>query len=350
MGVSLVPAMLLRAERPVGVVEFPQRLSHQNDINIKMPSEWKIILCRVIVTQTNILVLTYCDSKEEKEEEENNDGEKGFMTTQTKYRRLRCHWLLLDDVFEYCIQMVCPPLSTTTRRDNETKVNTNDDNNNSYSSTSKVNHKFMDGLLKGKHPAPTTYKETNSAHDMYRCYCEIFVVKPLHQSSITDATVHCINGWDYVRGLSGKIMELMPSPLPGYDKQMNRMELVQQCMFLVCSPRLVESDGGAMLLNVLFDKFVRNLYISFNLQNILQGQSFRTFAEEKDCKTKDFETRSHIFKHTYTYIYSADLNLLMSEEITIDKCICLCCDDSTFFFRMMDNFFSSKEKSLLNKK
>ncbi|ETO16442.1 hypothetical protein RFI_20896, partial [Reticulomyxa filosa] len=132
-----------------------------------------------------------------------------------------------------------------------------------------------------------------------------------------------INGWDYVRGLSGKIMELMPSPLPGYDKQMNRMELVQQCLFLACSPRLVESDGGALLLNVLFDKFVRNLCISFNLQNILQGQSFRTFAEEKDCKTEDFETKQCKKKNCFTnewdaiYGFLNSLNELLSSHITM---------------------------------
>ncbi|ETN99178.1 hypothetical protein RFI_38303, partial [Reticulomyxa filosa] len=186
----------------------------------KLNAITKIILCRAIVTQTNILVLTYCDSNEEKEkekekEEEDND-EKGSITTQTKYRR--CHWLLLDDVFEYCVQMVCPPVLTTmtTRCDDEAKVNTNDDNDSSYAPQVKfhalqlllgwmqVNHKFMDGLLKGKHRAPTTYTETetNSAHDMYRCYWTRFASYQAHIDEIIQ------QNWDPFRSVICLVEEL----------------------------------------------------------------------------------------------------------------------------------------------
>ena len=87
---------------------------------------------------------------------------------------------------------------------------------------------------------------------------------------LVNVLLNCMmNGWDQIRLLSYKILQLLPSPLPGFESKSSVINnLLKKSLSLTSSPRLLESDCGALLLSILFDKYIKKLNWSFDIHII----------------------------------------------------------------------------------
>nr|BCQ84886.1 thyroid adenoma associated protein [Symplocarpus renifolius] len=68
-----------------------------------------------------------------------------------------------------------------------------------------------------------------------------------------------IDSWDKLRESSFRILLCFPSPLPGVSSYDSVMEVIRWAKKLVCSPRVRESDAGALALRLIFRKYVLEL-------------------------------------------------------------------------------------------
>lgn len=68
-----------------------------------------------------------------------------------------------------------------------------------------------------------------------------------------------VDSWDRLRENSFHILLHFPSPLPGISNEDTLKKLIASSMKLVCSPRVRESDAGALSLRLIFKKYVLEL-------------------------------------------------------------------------------------------
>ncbi|XP_077212902.1 thyroid adenoma-associated-like protein [Tasmannia lanceolata] len=68
-----------------------------------------------------------------------------------------------------------------------------------------------------------------------------------------------VDSWDRLRESSFRILLHFPSPLPGISSQDAVKEVITWAKRLVCSPRVRESDAGALTLRLIFRKYVLEL-------------------------------------------------------------------------------------------
>ncbi|XP_070011919.1 uncharacterized protein [Nicotiana sylvestris] len=68
-----------------------------------------------------------------------------------------------------------------------------------------------------------------------------------------------VDSWDRLRESSFRILLHFPTPLPGIDSQVRVSEAIVWAKKLVCSPRVRESDAGALTLRLIFRKYVLDL-------------------------------------------------------------------------------------------
>lgn len=68
-----------------------------------------------------------------------------------------------------------------------------------------------------------------------------------------------IDSWDRLRVNSFRILLCFPTPLPGISSLGSVKHLIRWAKKLVCSPRVRESDAGALTLRLIFKKYVLDL-------------------------------------------------------------------------------------------
>ncbi|XP_042498155.1 thyroid adenoma-associated protein homolog [Macadamia integrifolia] len=68
-----------------------------------------------------------------------------------------------------------------------------------------------------------------------------------------------VDSWDRLRECSFRILLNFPTPLPGISSQDTVKEVITWAKRLVCSPRVRESDAGALTLRLIFRKYVLEL-------------------------------------------------------------------------------------------
>lgn len=68
-----------------------------------------------------------------------------------------------------------------------------------------------------------------------------------------------VDSWDRLRECSLQILLYFPTPLPGISSPESVREVVIWAKKLICSPRVRESDAGALTLRLLFRKYVLDL-------------------------------------------------------------------------------------------
>ncbi|XP_028780500.1 thyroid adenoma-associated protein homolog [Neltuma alba] len=68
-----------------------------------------------------------------------------------------------------------------------------------------------------------------------------------------------IDSWDRLRESSFRILLHFPTPLPGISSDNTLMKVIAWAKKLVCSPRVRESDAGALTLRLIFRKYVLEL-------------------------------------------------------------------------------------------
>ncbi|KAI4366675.1 hypothetical protein MLD38_022522 [Melastoma candidum] len=68
-----------------------------------------------------------------------------------------------------------------------------------------------------------------------------------------------IDSWDKIRDSSFRILLHFPTPLPGFSSEVMVVKVLKWARKLVCSPRVRESDAGALSMRLLFRKYVLEL-------------------------------------------------------------------------------------------
>lgn len=86
-----------------------------------------------------------------------------------------------------------------------------------------------------------------------------------------------IDSWDRLRENSFRILLQFPTPLPGISSEGMVKEVIVWAKKLVCSPRVRESDAGALALRLIFRKYV--LELGWNIQASVNVVSFYSESE-----------------------------------------------------------------------
>ncbi|XP_048494303.1 uncharacterized protein LOC104906201 isoform X2 [Beta vulgaris subsp. vulgaris] len=68
-----------------------------------------------------------------------------------------------------------------------------------------------------------------------------------------------VDSWDRLRESSFRILLSFPTPLPGISNEQKLQEVIIWAKKLACSPRVRESDAGALALRLIFRKYVLEL-------------------------------------------------------------------------------------------
>ncbi|KAJ6816902.1 thyroid adenoma-associated protein-like protein [Iris pallida] len=76
-----------------------------------------------------------------------------------------------------------------------------------------------------------------------------------------------VDSWDRLRESSFRILLCFPTPLPGINSRESVYELIKWAKNLVCSPRVRESDAGALAFRLIFRKYVLELQWAVGVSN-----------------------------------------------------------------------------------
>lgn len=78
-----------------------------------------------------------------------------------------------------------------------------------------------------------------------------------------------VDSWDRLREHAFHILFCFPTPLPGICENSSIDNIIRWAMKLVCSPRVRESDAGALTLRLIFKKYVLGLgcHVKFSTDN-----------------------------------------------------------------------------------
>ncbi|KAH6791145.1 thyroid adenoma-associated-like protein [Perilla frutescens var. frutescens] len=89
-----------------------------------------------------------------------------------------------------------------------------------------------------------------------------------------------VDSWDRLRECSLLILLYFPTPLPGICSPESVSEAIRWAKKLICSPRVRESDAGALTLRLIFRKYVLDL--SWIVQPSCNGVSFCLEGEQSN--------------------------------------------------------------------
>lgn len=97
-----------------------------------------------------------------------------------------------------------------------------------------------------------------------------------------------IDSWDRLRESSFRILLHFPNPLPGISSQAMVQEVIAWAKKLVCSPRVRESDAGALTLRLMFRKYVLELGWIVKASNVtcIRLQSELINGDYQICKSR----------------------------------------------------------------
>ncbi|XP_044468270.1 thyroid adenoma-associated protein homolog isoform X2 [Mangifera indica] len=97
-----------------------------------------------------------------------------------------------------------------------------------------------------------------------------------------------IDSWDRLRESSFRILLHFPNPLPGISSEDMVQKVIAWSKKLVCSPRVRESDAGALTLRLMFRKYVLELGWIVRVSDIvcLPLQPQQVNRDEQVCKSR----------------------------------------------------------------
>ncbi|GAB2287895.1 hypothetical protein Dimus_022250 [Dionaea muscipula] len=109
-----------------------------------------------------------------------------------------------------------------------------------------------------------------------------------------------IDSWDRLRENSFKILLKFPTPLPGICDIFMVNELISRARRLVCSPRVRESDAGALTLRLIFRKYVVEL--GWTVRPSTDSVSFRRDSHSSNGENHSCLTTSPAIKYVKSLI------------------------------------------------
>ncbi|KAK6913243.1 THADA/TRM732, DUF2428 [Dillenia turbinata] len=98
-----------------------------------------------------------------------------------------------------------------------------------------------------------------------------------------------IDSWDRLRESSFRILLHFPTPLPGISNRGMVREVIRWAKRLVCSPRVRESDAGALTLRLVFRKYVMGLGWIIRCSGDVDCFYSHPEAMNEDCQESTFD-------------------------------------------------------------
>ena len=77
-----------------------------------------------------------------------------------------------------------------------------------------------------------------------------------------------VDSWDKLRESAFRILVRYPTPLPGLESKISIERIIDWAKGLVCSPRVRESDAGALVLRLIFRKYVLDLGWTIDVHSV----------------------------------------------------------------------------------
>nr|XP_011467977.1 PREDICTED: thyroid adenoma-associated protein homolog [Fragaria vesca subsp. vesca] len=127
-----------------------------------------------------------------------------------------------------------------------------------------------------------------------------------------------IDSWDRLRESFFRILLHFPNPLPGISDDDMVQNVVSWAKKLVCSPRVRESDAGALALRLIFRKYV--LQLGWIVQASVSGACIRSESglENGDCQT--YNCRHPVIEYIRSLIDWLDVSIVEGERDLSEAC------------------------------
>ncbi|KAL5725456.1 hypothetical protein ACHQM5_008598 [Ranunculus cassubicifolius] len=127
-----------------------------------------------------------------------------------------------------------------------------------------------------------------------------------------------IDSWDKLRENSFCILLHFPTPLPGISSEERVREVITWAKKLVCSPRVRESDAGALCLRLIFRKYVLELeWIVGASVNVL---CFRSHSELLNGATQLRKLKFPVIEYILSLIEWLDVAVTEGEKDLSEAC------------------------------
>lgn len=109
-----------------------------------------------------------------------------------------------------------------------------------------------------------------------------------------------IDSWDRLRESSFRILLYFPNPLPGISSKDMVQKVINWAKKLVCSPRVRESDAGALTLRLLFRKYV--LELGWILRASVDVVCFQSQSELVNVDSQIIESKPPVVEYIKSLI------------------------------------------------
>ncbi|OMO79254.1 hypothetical protein CCACVL1_13805 [Corchorus capsularis] len=126
-----------------------------------------------------------------------------------------------------------------------------------------------------------------------------------------------IDSWDRLRESSFRILLHYPTPLPGISNEDMVQKVIAWAKKLVCSPRVRESDAGALTLRLLFRKYVLDLgwRLRASVNVVCSHSQYASNGDYEKCKS------SHpVIEYLQSVIHWLDVAVEEGEKDLAEAC------------------------------
>ncbi|KAM5581427.1 hypothetical protein ABKV19_010579 [Rosa sericea] len=127
-----------------------------------------------------------------------------------------------------------------------------------------------------------------------------------------------IDSWDRLRESFFRILLHFPNPLPGISDEDMVQNVVSWAKKLVCSPRVRESDAGALALRLIFRKYVLQLGWTVQASVSVACIQSQSGLENGDCQTYNY--RHPVIEYVRSLIDWLDVSIVEGERDLSEAC------------------------------
>ncbi|XP_050381496.1 uncharacterized protein LOC126798536 isoform X2 [Argentina anserina] len=127
-----------------------------------------------------------------------------------------------------------------------------------------------------------------------------------------------IDSWDRLRESFFRILLHFPNPLPGISDEYMVQIVVSWAKRLVCSPRVRESDAGALVLRLILSKYV--LQLGWTVQASVSVACVRSNSGLENRDGQDYNSRQPVIEYIRSLIDWLDVSIEVGERDLSEAC------------------------------
>ncbi|KAM0958258.1 hypothetical protein EV1_023338 [Malus domestica] len=127
-----------------------------------------------------------------------------------------------------------------------------------------------------------------------------------------------IDSWDKLRENSFRILLHFPTPLPGISDEGMVHNVILWAKKLVCSPRVRETDAGALTLRLIFRKYV--LQLGWTVQASVNVTCLRTESSMENGDNQNYNTGYPVMEYVRSLIDWLDVSIEEGEKDLSEAC------------------------------